>query len=200
MNPHPPNLGVWAFRVRAYAILIAQKGSQRTERDGSHIRFRETLCESGRCIDALKKRGRVLKKRRRVLKKVCLVKETGGGPLLQKGGGGRFFKRGGMVLKNPVEDHWRSLKSSTPSRRPSRVSLPRAALKGTNLRGQTPICGFLRKSAVFCGFLRKSAVFCISQMLCFLRKGENLQESAKISEKLRLGSVCPFRFVPLRAP
>ena len=24
-----------------------------------------------------------------------------------------------MVLKNPVEDHWRSLRSSTPSRRPS---------------------------------------------------------------------------------
>ena len=36
----------------------------------------------------------------------------------------------------------------------------RAALKGTNLRGQTPICGFLRVPAVFCGFLRKSAVFC----------------------------------------
>ena len=29
----------------------------------------DTLCESGRCIDALKKRGRVLKKRGRVLKK-----------------------------------------------------------------------------------------------------------------------------------
>ena len=26
----------------------------------------------------------------------------------------------------------------------------RAALKGTNLRGQTPICGFLRVPAVFC--------------------------------------------------
>ena len=37
-------------------------------------------------------------------------------------------------------------------------------------------------------------------MLCFLRKGENLQTSAKISEKLRLGSVCPLSFVPLRAP
>ena len=36
------------------------------------VRFvflRETLCESGRWIDALKKRGRVLKKRGRVLKK-----------------------------------------------------------------------------------------------------------------------------------
>ena len=31
--------------------------------------FRETLCESGRWVDALKKRGRVLKKRGRVLKK-----------------------------------------------------------------------------------------------------------------------------------
>ena len=36
----------------------------------------------------------------------------------------------------------------------------RAALKGTNLRGQTPICGFLRVPAVMCGFLRQSAVFC----------------------------------------
>ena len=33
------------------------------------ILVRETLCESGRWIDALKKRGRVLKKRGRVLKK-----------------------------------------------------------------------------------------------------------------------------------
>ena len=54
----------------------------------------ETLCESGRWIDVLKKggrvlkkRGRVLKKRGRVLKKQRLVRETGGGPLLQKGGG-----------------------------------------------------------------------------------------------------------------
>ena len=54
---------------------------------------RETLCESGRWIDALKKRGRVLKKRGRVLKKRGrflkkrrLVRETGGGPLLKKGG------------------------------------------------------------------------------------------------------------------
>ena len=64
------------------------------------LQIKETQCESGRCIDALKKRrrvlkkggrvlkkrGRVLKKRRRVLKKVCLVRGTGGGPLLQKGG------------------------------------------------------------------------------------------------------------------
>ena len=62
--------------------------------------IRETLCESGRCIDALKKRrkalekrgrvlkkrGRVLKKRGRVLEKVCLVSGTGGGQLLQKRG------------------------------------------------------------------------------------------------------------------
>ena len=37
-------------------------------------------------------------------------------------------------------------------------------------------------------------------MLCFLGKGENLQKSAKISENLRLDSVCPLRFVPLSAP
>ena len=47
----------------------------------------EILCESGRWIDVLKKRGRVLKKRGRVLKKRRLVRGTGGGPLLQKGGG-----------------------------------------------------------------------------------------------------------------
>ena len=50
------------------------------------LRFRETLCESGRWIDALKKGGRVLKKRGRVLKKR-----------------GRLLRRGGGVLKKPVE-------------------------------------------------------------------------------------------------
>ena len=63
----------------------------------------------------------------------------------------------------------------------------RATPKGTNLRGQTPICGFLQAPAVFCGFLRKS-----SQMLCSSGKGETLQKSAKI---------CVWaRFVTLRAP
>ena len=79
----------------------------------------------------------------------------------------------------------------------------RDALKGTNLRGRTPICGFLRVPAVFCGLLRKSTVFCENLRFpnaLFLRKGENLQESAKICENLRLGSVCPLRFVPLSAP
>ena len=68
--------------------------------------FRETLCESGRWIDALTKRGRVLKKRGRVLKKRGRLKRrfvrgTGRGPLLQKGWGG-FLRRGG-VLKKPVK-------------------------------------------------------------------------------------------------
>ena len=80
----------------------------------------------------------------------------------------------------------------------------RAALKGTNLRGQTPICGFLRVScgfsAVSCENQQFSAKICVSQMLCFLGKCENQQKSAKISENLRLGSVCPLRFVPLSAP
>ena len=54
----------------------------------------------------------------------------------------------------------------------------RAALKGTSLRGQTLICGFLRflaKSVVFCGYLRFPNAW-------FSRKSENLQnlrESAK---------------------
>ena len=47
-----------------------------------------------------------------------------------------------------------------PGRIKNTTKYYRAALKGTNLRGQTPICGFLRVPAVFCGFLRKSAVFC----------------------------------------
>ena len=70
--------------------------------------FRETLCESGRRIDALKRRRRALKNRRRVLKKrgrllkkLFLVRETGVGPLLQKGG--MASQEGGGVLKNPVE-------------------------------------------------------------------------------------------------
>ena len=37
-------------------------------------------------------------------------------------------------------------------------------------------------------------------MLCFLGKGENQRKSARICENLRLGSVCPLRFVPLSAP
>ena len=57
--------------------------------------LRETLCESGRWIDALKKTWRVLKKRGRVLKKRRLVRGTGGGPLLQKGGGWLLEKGGG---------------------------------------------------------------------------------------------------------
>ena len=80
----------------------------------------------------------------------------------------------------------------------------RAALKGTNLRGRTPICGFLRVPAVFCGFLRKNRRFpakiCVSPMLRFPGKGENQRKSARICENLRLGSVCPLRFVPLSAP
>ena len=98
---------------------------------------RETLCESGRCIDVLKKRRSVLKKRGRalkkrgkrrsvlkkraralkrgrVLKKLCLVRGTGGRPLLQKRGGG-FFRRGGGGF---LRTRWRSLRSSTPSHRP----------------------------------------------------------------------------------
>ena len=46
--------------------------------------IRETLCESGRCIDALKKRRRVLKNRRRVLKKRAIG-------FLRRGGG--FLRR-----------------------------------------------------------------------------------------------------------
>ena len=37
-------------------------------------------------------------------------------------------------------------------------------------------------------------------MLSFLGKGENQPELVKIGDDLCLGSVCPFRFVPLSAP
>ena len=76
----------------------------------------------------------------------------------------------------------------------------RAALQGTNLRGQTPICGFggfsvkiLRKLAVSCENLRFPNAL-------FFRKR---RESAKISEnqwKSAFGLGLSLRFVPLSAP
>ena len=64
----------------------------------------------------------------------------------------------------------------------------RAVLKGTNLRGQTPICNFLRVPAVFCEHLRFSVKIRVSQ--CFV-----FQEKARISKNLQ---VCVWaRFVPL---
>ena len=68
--------------------------------------FRETLCEAGRCIVAVQKRRRalgkrvrVLKKRGSVLKKVCLVRGTGGWPLLLRGGEGSSEPCGGPQLE-----------------------------------------------------------------------------------------------------
>ena len=78
------------------------------------MKRRRVLKKRGR---VLKKRGRVLKKRGRILKKVCLARGTRCGSLLQEVRGG-FSRRGGTVLENPVPV-WRSLRSSTPSRRPS---------------------------------------------------------------------------------
>ena len=62
----------------------------------------------------------------------------------------------------------------------------RAALKGTNLKGRTPICGLLRKSAVFCENLRfPNASFSWERA----RSCKNQRKSAKI---------CVWaRFVPL---
>ena len=73
----------------------------------------------------------------------------------------------------------------------------RAARKGTNLKGQTPICNFPRVS---CENLRFSAKISFSQVLCFpgIIEGENQRKSARIRENLRLGSVCPLRFVQAR--
>ena len=61
-------------------------------------------------------------------------------------------------------------------------SFYRAVLKGTNLRGQTPICGFVRVPAF-------SAVSC--EICAFPRKSALPQ-----CENLRLGSVYPLGFVP----
>ena len=71
----------------------------------------------------------------------------------------------------------------------------RAALKGTNPRGQTPICGFLRVPVLFYGFLRNSAVFCENLFVSQYFFSKKRQGSAKICENLRLGSVCPLSFV-----
>ena len=54
-------------------------------------------------------------------------------------------------------------------------SKTRAALKGTNLRGQTPICGFLK--AKISGFLRKSTVSC---------ENRSLRDDNKISRQRNL--------------
>ena len=70
-----PDLGPLSWKSTAFSgvslssfFLPVQEGS-----NGTEIQTMEekalTLCESGRWIDALKKRGRVLKKRGRVLKK-----------------------------------------------------------------------------------------------------------------------------------
>ena len=61
-------------------------------------------------------------------------------------------------------------------------SMSWAALKGTNLRGQTPICGFLRAPA--CGFRQFPAEICgFCENLCFPNAKHWLnigQKSAKI--------------------
>ena len=63
----------------------------------SLVSVRETLCKSGRRIDALKKRRRVLKKRRRVLKKREAVFSRGNmkWAASSEGVGGGFLGGGG---------------------------------------------------------------------------------------------------------
>ena len=68
-----------------------------------HSSFRET-CLSGRCIDALRRDGGFLRRGGEggwVLEKVCLVRGTGGGPLLWKGGW--LLEKRGRVPKNRGE-------------------------------------------------------------------------------------------------
>ena len=73
----------------------------------------------------------------------------------------------------------------------------RDALKGDEPKGTN---ANLRFPAGFCSFLRKSAVFCENLRFPNALFSKKRRESAKISENLRLGSVCPLRFVPLSAP
>ena len=71
-------------------------------------------------------------------------------------------------------------------------------VRGINANLRFFSCGFLRFPANICGLLRKSALPKCS--VFYRKKGENLQKSEKICCKnLRLGSVCPLRFVPLSA-
>ena len=60
----------------------------------------------------------------------------------------------------------------------------RAELKVTDLRWQSPICGFLRFSAKIWSF---SAVSCALQILEFPGEGWNLRKSAAFFENLRFG-------------
>ena len=79
----------------------------------------------------------------------------------------RFYRTPFWPLKRfyrtPVKGLFRTTEkvlSNLSHRNPSFSGYPfetRAALKGTNLRGQTPICGFLWVPAKICGFLRKAA-------------------------------------------
>ena len=55
---------------------------------------------------------------------------------------------------------------------PSRDTFSRATLKGTNLKGQMPICGLLQVPVVFCGFHRKSSVFQESPRQTKPKKGQ----------------------------
>ena len=72
-----------------------------------------------------------------------------------------------------VKKPFRHLGVLSPQNRAETVG-PRIK-RGTNPRGQTPICDFFRNSAGSWGFLQRSAVFCHqnmrSQMLRFLGKG-----------------------------
>ena len=83
--------------------------------------IRETLCESERCINALKKRRRVLKEEGQGSEEEGFSKgnrrwaassEGGGGGFLRRGGGGGFLRA-----------LWRSFISSTPPIDPLCVSL-----------------------------------------------------------------------------
>ena len=91
--PWTPRVGrrCWGGTCSPQASMSAVQSTEdfRAATFQACILIRETLCESGRCIDALKERRRALKKRGRVLKRGegrWAASSEGGGWLLKKGG------------------------------------------------------------------------------------------------------------------
>ena len=74
-------------------------------------------------------------------------------------------------------------------------STHRAVLKRANVRGQTPICGFLRVPVIFvasCEYLRFSAKICVFGVLFFQAKAQ-MCKNPRISAKICVWA----RFAPL---
>ena len=105
-------------------------------------------------------------------------------------GGGTRVALGTVPLQNPKGTS-RKACSENPelSAARERDALQRTflgpRLKGTNLRGQTPICGFLRVPAVFCGSCENQRFFCENLRFPNALFSRKRRESAKICENQR---------------